>query len=234
MNLAILILFWSLLGWKFAFAEFFGGLIIIAVVTIGFTFLFGSKELARLRREHPSPVQAVKGAVVTECPICGMEGDEEFSVVYRGTGYWCCGAKHQADLRSDPERYLGEGDSARAPSSLGWTALARPATWVAIAETAMNDVQMIGTELIVGYLIAGYAAALIPPEFLSRILHSVGAVPVIGYVLLLAVGLAIAVVTFVCSMGNVPVARFQFCEKQKKEPAVYRQLFLFAIGFNRE
>src|SRR5215475_8878855 len=27
MNLAILILFWSLLGWQFAFAEFFGGVI---------------------------------------------------------------------------------------------------------------------------------------------------------------------------------------------------------------
>ncbi len=30
-------LFWSLLGWQFAFAEFFGGIIIIAVVTIGLT-----------------------------------------------------------------------------------------------------------------------------------------------------------------------------------------------------
>jgi uncharacterized membrane protein YraQ (UPF0718 family) len=28
MNVAIVILFWSLLGWKFAFAEFFGGIII--------------------------------------------------------------------------------------------------------------------------------------------------------------------------------------------------------------
>lgn len=208
MNLAILILFWSLLGWKFAFAEFFGGLIIIAVVAIGFTLLFGSKELARLRREHPSPIQAEKGAVVTECAICGMEGEEQFAVAYRGTTYWACGAKHQTDLRSDPQRYLGEEGAERAASTLGWTAIRRPATWVAIAETAINDVRMLRTELIVGYLIAGYAAVLVPPAFLSHILHAVGAVPVIGYVLLLAVGLAIAVVTFVCSMGNVPVARF--------------------------
>ncbi len=48
MNVAILILFWSLLGWKFAFAEFFGGIIIIAVVTVGFTLIFGGAELARL------------------------------------------------------------------------------------------------------------------------------------------------------------------------------------------
>ena len=46
MNLAILILFWSLLGWRFAFAEFFGGVIIIAVVTLGLSLLFGNGQLA--------------------------------------------------------------------------------------------------------------------------------------------------------------------------------------------
>jgi uncharacterized protein len=67
---------------------------------------------------------------------------------------------------------------------------------------------MLRTELIVGYLIAGFAAALIPPAWLAGVLHAVGAIPLVGYVLLLLAGLLIAVVTFVCSMGNVPVARF--------------------------
>ncbi|HMF29557.1 MAG TPA: permease, partial [Candidatus Cybelea sp.] len=80
--------------------------------------------------------------------------------------------------------------------------------WSAVASTALADVRMLRTELIVGYLIAGYAAALIPPGWLAGILHAVGAVPYVGYVLLLATGLAIAIATFVCSMGNVPVARF--------------------------
>ncbi|MGA9272930.1 MAG: permease, partial [Candidatus Cybelea sp.] len=74
--------------------------------------------------------------------------------------------------------------------------------------TAVDDVRMLRTELIIGYLIAGFAAALIPPGWLSAALHTVGGVPVIGYVLLLAVGLLIAIVTFVCSMGNVPIARY--------------------------
>src|SRR5579872_1746762 len=56
MNVAILILFWSLLGWKFAFAEFFGGIIIIAVVVAGFTVLFRAESLARLREEQFSAV----------------------------------------------------------------------------------------------------------------------------------------------------------------------------------
>ena len=53
MNVAILILFWSLLGWKFAFAEFFGGVIIIAVVTAGLTLLFDPQSSPGCARSIP-------------------------------------------------------------------------------------------------------------------------------------------------------------------------------------
>ncbi len=129
MNLAILILFWSLLGWKFAFAEFFGGVIIIAVVTLGFGLLFPAGELARLQREFTSGKAA-------------------------GDGHHC--AHH-------------EGDEA---ASRGWDA---------VAATAIADVRMLRTELIVGYLIAGFAAALVPAGWLAAALHAVGGVPYFGY-----------------------------------------------------
>jgi uncharacterized protein len=166
MNLAILILFWSLLGWKFAFAEFFGGLIIIAVLTVGFSLLFRPGELARLQRAF-------------------VEGSSDEMSEH---AHHACG---------------GAGDAARGVASLG-----RRETWSAIAATALADVKMLRTELIVGYLIAGFAAALIPPGWLAGALHAVGAVPYVGYLLLLIVGLLIAIATFVCSMGNVPVARY--------------------------
>ena len=156
MNVAILILFWSLLGWRFAFAEFFGGVIIIAVVTVGLSLLFGNAQLARLQREY----------------VAGAEADE-----HEG-----CGHEHGAS-----------------PQKRGWSA---------VAATALADVRMLRTELIVGYLIAGFAAALVPSGALAAALRAVGSVPFIGYLLLLAVGLLIAVATFVCSMGNVPVARY--------------------------
>jgi uncharacterized membrane protein YraQ (UPF0718 family) len=155
MNLAILILFWSLLGWRFAFAEFFGGVIIIAVVTLGLSLLFGNAKLARLQREYLA-------AVTDE-----HEGCEH----------------HQSGAPSDR-------------------------SWSAVAKTAIADVRMLRSELIVGYLIAGFAAALVPAGALAAALRAVGSVPFIGYVLLLIVGLLIAVATFVCSMGNVPVARY--------------------------
>lgn len=206
MNISIVILFWSLLGWKFAFAEFFGGVIIIAIVALGFTVFVGSSELERLQREHPSPEAITAGSLIKECPICDMEGEPQHAVEHQGVTYWACGAKHEADMRANPERYLGaEG----ATSSNGVRqSLLRVDTWTAVADTALGDVHMLRTELIIGYLIAGYAAALVPQGWLSSVLHFVGSTPVIGYLLLLIVGLLIAIVTFVCSMGNVPVARF--------------------------
>ncbi len=152
MNIAILILFWSLLGWKFAFAEFFGGIIIIAVVTLGFTLFFRAGELERLQNE-----QMQRAHEPSAHEHCAQE------------------------MRRD---------------------------WGAVAATAVADVRMLRSELILGYLIAGFAAALVPPGWLAGALHAVGSVPIMGYVLLLIAGLLIAVVTFVCSMGNVPIARF--------------------------
>lgn len=207
MNVAILILFWSLLGWKFAFAEFFGGIIIIAVVALGFTLLFRPQELERLRREHPMPMSET-GTVVTECPLCGMEGEREFAVVHAGRTYYACGRKHQQDLSDDPARYTGGTESNTPGLAKGWQALKRVETWREIRETALNDVHMLRTELLTGYLLAGFAAALVPQQWLAHALQVVGGIPYVGYLLLLALGLAIAIVTFVCSMGNVPVARF--------------------------
>ncbi len=203
MNVAILILFWSLLGWKFAFAEFFGGIIIIAIVTAGFSLLFKARELEQLAREHPSPF-VHKRAVLTECPICGMEGQRDLAVEYRGQTYLACGRKHYNDLAAQLENCVRE--RARGPKER--ESLRDLNTWKNVAETAMNDVRMLRTELITGYLIAGFAAALVPPQWLSHALHNVGSVPHVGYLLLLILGLLIAVATFVCSMGNVPVARF--------------------------
>lgn len=159
MNVAILILFWSLLGWRFAFAEFFGGVIIIAVVVAGFSALFRTHEL---QAQHGEADEEEEG----HC--CHHDGEHEIV------------ARSLSDAR----------------------------TWAEIARTAIADVRMLRTELIVGYLIAGFASALIPAGWLASALHAVGAVPVVGYLLLLIVGLLIAVATFVCSMGNVPVARY--------------------------
>lgn len=189
MNVAILILFWSLLGWRFAFAEFFGGVVIIAVVSTGVSVFFSREELRALRAGTPQ----IESEIVRECPLCGMEGEEEHAVAADGVTYWACGQNHENALRA---------------SASGSKSLSSLATWRTIWETLLGDVGMLRNELILGYAIAGFATALIPPAWLSGALNAVSAVPLVGYPLLLFCGLLLAVATFVCSMGNVPVARF--------------------------
>jgi uncharacterized protein len=205
MNIAILIMFWALLGWKFAFAEFVGGLIIIAVVTLGVSALFSPKELRGLAATMP---RDPRPAVVEECVLCGMEGEREHAFEFEGSTFLLCGARHESVFRADPQAALGASEDEEDAAAPGLRALRRRSTWREILEVASGDVQMLRTELIIGFTVAGFAAALIPAAWLSNALHAVGGVPYVGYPLLLLVGLGIAVVTFVCSMGNVPIARF--------------------------
>jgi hypothetical protein len=86
--------------------------------------------------------------------------------------------------------------------------LRRRATWREVLDVALSDVAMLRSELIVGYVVAGFAAALIPGQWFAGALQAVGSVPFVGYLLLLMVGLLLAIASFVCSMGNVPIARY--------------------------
>jgi uncharacterized membrane protein YraQ (UPF0718 family) len=202
MNVAILIMFWAMLGWQFAAAEFFGGIVIIAIVSIGLTFAFRGDTLSA-----SDTTAAAAGARVTECLQCGMEGEEEHAVAYEGRTYLFCGARHEAGFRADPQGVLAAA-RAENESMPGLGALRSAATWKTVLDTFFADVEMLRNELVLGFVVAGFAAALVPPAWLSWVLREVGAVPFVGYPLLLLVGLLLAVVTFVCSMGNVPIARF--------------------------
>ncbi len=62
MNIAILILFAYLISWKFAFAEFFGGIIIIIFIVSGFSIFY--KDQFKKEGDY----------TIDNCPVCGMEG----------------------------------------------------------------------------------------------------------------------------------------------------------------
>lgn len=220
MNVAILVMFWVLVGWRFALAELFGGAIIIAAVTVGLTLLVPKGALDRLRTDTEQTDTDAGGEPVTEDAVCGMKGSTQHAVTAAGREYRFCNADHARQFASEPDAYatvpagtvatLTAEESATRPAENEPSApsLARLETWATVAERAWGDVKMLRTELAVGYLLAGFAEALVPRHALSVALHAIGGVPVIGYVLLLLLGLAIAVATFVCSMGNVPVAAF--------------------------
>jgi uncharacterized membrane protein YraQ (UPF0718 family) len=80
-----------------------------------------------------------------------------------------------------------------------------PAVWVAVAQNVAMDVSMLWKDLLGGFLIAGFLAAFVPDgAWKALFLH--GAAPGVQLVGNALVGPLIAIVSFVCSIGNVPLA----------------------------
>ena len=78
------------------------------------------------------------------------------------------------------------------------------AAWADAASYTMADLTMLRKEMIVGYLVAGFLAVLVPNAVWNAIFfHGHGVATSIENVI---VGPAIAIVSFVCSIGNVPLA----------------------------
>lgn len=68
----------------------------------------------------------------------------------------------------------------------------------------MADITMLRSEMLIGYLVAGFLAVLVPTSFWNDIfLRGHGSWTSLESVL---VGPLIALVSFVCSVGNVPLA----------------------------
>ncbi len=80
-----------------------------------------------------------------------------------------------------------------------------PQTRISIAQTFAMDWSMLWKDLVLGFLIAGALAALVPDGVWKAVFlaNASPAVRTIGDAL---IGPLIAIVTFVCSIGNVPMA----------------------------
>jgi uncharacterized membrane protein YraQ (UPF0718 family) len=76
--------------------------------------------------------------------------------------------------------------------------------WSDAATYTMADVKMLRRELVLGYVIAGFLAVLVPTHLWHAVfLHGDGGWTSIENVI---VGPFIAIISFVCSIGNVPLA----------------------------
>ncbi len=108
-------------------------------------------------------------------------------------------------LEQDSERtdhgYPGEGPA----NSERWLDRVRSkAGWADAATYTMADLRMLRKEMVVGYLVAGFIAVLVPASVWNVVFfQGHGVATSIENAL---VGPLIAVLSFVCSIGNVPLA----------------------------
>jgi len=103
---------------------------------------------------------------------------------------------------SNQDEHVGEpGGEEVAPLA---RRLRSPAGWADAATYTMADLVMLRKEMIVGYLVAGFLAVMVPKSLWNTIFfRGHGFATSIENVI---VGPLIAILSFVCSIGNVPLA----------------------------
>jgi uncharacterized protein len=146
---------WVLIGWQFTLAEYLGGLVMIALMSV-LLRVFVSPRLEAQAREHSRQADT---------------GHQHHSAGERMT--W------RERLTSAP-------------------------AWSDVAHNFRGDWQMLYKEITIGFLLAGFVAQLPNGFFNGLFLKHTGGV--IGAVENVIAGPIIAVLSFVCSVGNVPLA----------------------------
>ena len=172
---------WLVMGWRFVLAEAVG-----SFVLIGFVWLLGSlvfpKNLGQEAREHAERSGDEGG--------CG-HGDHDHHD--GGEGH-----EHHHHSHDDSDNT----DEAAKPFA---EKIRRSDNWAKVADSFFMDWQMLWKEIVIGFLIGGFLATLVPDAWWQAVFltHAPAPVRLLENVV---VGPILAGLSFVCSIGNVPVA----------------------------
>ncbi len=145
-----------LMGWQFMAAEWVGGLVLVAVMTLLVRVTYPAR-LVEEARHHPEPA--------------GGHGHSSMPI---------------------------EGATL-------WDKLRNPETLVRVAQNVAMDVSMLWKDLVGGFLIAGFLSAFVPQGWWAALFLK-GASPWLQVPANAVVGPIVGVLSFVCSIGNVPMA----------------------------
>ncbi|HEX9624779.1 MAG TPA: permease [Streptosporangiaceae bacterium] len=185
-----------LIGWEFVVAEYVGGIIMIVLLALlGSLFLSGravSAARAKLDQEHEQGTDRVhrtgheQGAPASHGHDTHDHGGHDHDTHDHG------GHDHEAH---------GTGDE---PAQPWQRAIRTKAGWADAATYTVADLTMLRREMIIGFGVAGFIAVLVPNAFWHVFF-------ITGHGIWTSienaiVGPFIALISFVCSIGNVPLA----------------------------
>ncbi len=184
---------WILLGWQFVLADYVAGLILIGLLAVMFKYVVPSNWF-EVSREYLRSSEGVRD------PSCGMEVDPTSEDVVEldtdgGTEYFCSNSCKQAYFEGQQQKDATLRD--RLLTLDGWRLASK---------NAIGEWGMLWKDIVAGFLIAGLIGAFIPRAWWTN-LFGISAEGTLLWVLISAVvGVIIGVITFVCSVGNVPFA----------------------------
>jgi len=198
------LLLWVLIGWRFTAAEFVGGLVMVALMGL-LLRAFVSPTLERGAREHAWAASVGEAhchhhgqSDRTPDPASAETGTGRPFPAEAGAG------RHDAN-HPLPAEAGAVHHSPTAPLGLRLRDRMRSrAAWAEVAKSFRMDWRMLYREIAIGLVLAGCVAQLGDGFFEGLFLRDAPApLPTLENVL---VGPLIAVASFVCSVGNVPLA----------------------------
>jgi uncharacterized membrane protein YraQ (UPF0718 family) len=111
----------------------------------------------------------------------------------KSAGGGCCHGGHD------------HGDEQGTPSTFAqkWR---DPASWSGVADAFFMDMGMMWKEIVIGFLIAGFLMDAVPPDWWKALFLPESAPAALRIVENCVVGVIISMASFVCSVGNIPLA----------------------------
>ncbi|GAA0642398.1 permease [Salarchaeum japonicum] len=180
-----------LLGWEFLLAELLGGLILIAVMAVIVHLTLPENLFAEVRETLN---ERDREAGVTEDPTCGMEGKDEYTLTTDG------GETLKFCSEGCMETYRQETSSRG-----GWRdELLSWGGWYKVGNQYRKEWSMIWKDVIAGFLISGFVIVFVPQWVWNTLFIQGDGLLVTAENAVM--GVIIAVLSFVGSMGNVPFA----------------------------
>ncbi|SER68905.1 permease [Natrinema salaciae] len=182
-----------LLGWQFAAAEIVGGLVAVAVLGVFYRRFVPESWIERARAR-------ARGLEDTECATCGMaasptDADTIERTVDGERQYFCCsGCANAYDPATDRDAVTAGPELLSADR------------WRSATANAVREWDMLWRDIALGFLIAGLLAALVPTSWWTALfgVGAEGSLTRLGSNVV--IGAVVGVLTFLCSVGNVPFA----------------------------
>src|SRR6266550_4654438 len=172
---------WVLMGWQFVLAEIFGAFVLIMLMWLLVTLFFPQELETEIRIQAQEKIQ---GSI-----HCHHEHPTS-----QGSG--------ATGPPSSNSGAASEQEFAAGNPSVGGHEISK---WTGVAHAFVTDWSMLWKEILGGFLIAGFLATLVPHNWWEALFLQSGP-PVVRLIENGLVGPIIAMISFVCSVGNIPLA----------------------------
>ncbi|KZN22646.1 permease [Haladaptatus sp. R4] len=179
---------WILLGWQFVIADFLGGVFLILLFAAITKYLVPDSWFESAR-DHPDETGG------------GMQMDTILSLLLRVPKRLLSSTNI-----SEPESSRGEHEHAQDHAHTDHDEMQPEPSWKYAFRRAIHEWKMVWSDIIVGFIIAGFIAAYVPQSAWTQ-LFSLAPQGTFAWVALGSlIGVIVGIVTFICSVANVPFA----------------------------